>query len=159
MLLEALGRIRDQPPRDLQEEEPDRQLHAADQRLREPTRREVEQSRLPEHDEDPAHEQGAAGDLVRSEPLRDRDRAERLQRLDGHRKPVDGRRGQVQQARGQQHRGGREAVLHDQRHGDRHEHADVGDRTRELVAIQLQNVASLTPVAMMIRIAAARQRR
>ena len=47
----------------------------------------------------------------------------------------------------------------DQRDGDRDQHADVGDGPRKLESAQLQNVASLTPVAMTIRIAADAARR
>jgi pyruvate/2-oxoglutarate dehydrogenase complex dihydrolipoamide acyltransferase (E2) component len=66
VLGERLRRVEHESPGDLQEEQPDRQLDAADQRLREGACGDVEEPEPAERDEDDAHEQGAGGDLVRA---------------------------------------------------------------------------------------------
>ena len=90
-IVERSRRVRHETPCDLQEQKADRDLHAADQRLRERLGREVDQARPAEHDEDDAHQERAGRDLVRAEALGNRDRAERLQRLHRDRQPVDER--------------------------------------------------------------------
>ena len=55
-------------------------------------------------------------------------------RLNRNGQPVDGRSGEVQETGREQNRGRREAVAHDQRDGDRNEHADIRYRAGELAA-------------------------
>jgi hypothetical protein len=137
MLPERLGRMKDQAQGDLQKEQPHGQLHAADQRLREGPCGDIQQVEPPEADEDDPHQQGAGRDLVGAQPLRDRDRAEGLQGLHRNRQPIREGRGDVEEARGQQDGGRGEPVGDDQGDGDRDEHADIRNGTRELAAIEL----------------------
>ena len=80
----ALRRIRYETPRNLEEEQSDRELHAADERAGERPGSEIEGADPTEHEEDRAQEKGGSRDLVGAQSLRDRDCSERLQRLHRH---------------------------------------------------------------------------
>ena len=88
----------------------------------------VQPARGAQDHEDHAHEQRPGGDHVGTGTGGDRRGAERLQRLDGDRHAVAPGDDQVQQAGGQQDRGGRQPVAHDQGDRDRDQDAEVGDR-------------------------------
>ena len=60
----AARRIRDESPRDLQEQEPDGELDAPDQRPRECPRCQLQRAGARQHEEDEAHQHRAGGDHV-----------------------------------------------------------------------------------------------
>src|SRR5438132_13363255 len=123
----------DEPPSDLQEQQADGELHAADERAREGASGEVDEPEPTRDEEDPAHQERPRRDLVLTEPLRNCDRAECLQRRDGPRQPVDERDGDVEQSGREQNGGRREPVLDDQGDRDRNQNAQIRDRPRKLV--------------------------
>jgi hypothetical protein len=109
-------------PGDLQEEQADRQLHAAHECTRECAPGKIDKPELPAGEEDHPHQQRSGGDFVLAQPLRDRDCAKCLQRLHRDRQPVEERGRDVEKPGRQQHRGRREPVLHDEGDRDRDQH-------------------------------------
>src|SRR6185295_16801754 len=75
MIRESRWRRRRQVPSELAEQQPHRQLHAANDRLWEYFRDAVEQSGTAENDKYAAHEEGPGGDFRGAETLGDGNRA------------------------------------------------------------------------------------
>ena len=136
LLVECARGVLDQPPRDLEEEQSDGELDPADHRPWEESRGEIDQAGPAQHDEYDPHEQSACCDRVGSKSLRDRDRAEGLERLDRHGEPVDDRHQQIEGGRRQKCGCCRKTVGDDEHGRDRHEDTEVGHGAGQLAPIE-----------------------
>ena len=84
-----------------------------------------------EQNENPTHEQGSCRDLVGAKTERDGDRPERLERLHRDRQPVEQSRYDIEQACGEEDSCCGQAILNNERHGDRDQHTQIRNRARQ----------------------------
>ena len=121
-----------------QKDQPEGELDAPDDRRGEESRREVDEAAGPEHEHHRAEEHAGGGDDRDADQRRagDGDGGHGLERLHGHRQPVEKTGENVEEPEGQQHCRGAQPVDQNHRHDDWQERAQIAKGTGQFKPVE-----------------------